>query len=208
MTLSKPTKARFWDYCVLAARVLLAFVFISYGVAKLAGYQFGVPAEVMAQPLRHVSLPHLAWYCFEQEPFKTFIGVSQVIAGLLLLWNRTALLGALFLLPIAANIFVIDLTFLNDIIAFRYALPFYLGLILLICGHYRDRMAAAFRALTQGLTTRFAYPWWAYALLPVAAAFLTLGWLVPKNAVDLLNHPAATLRYYELLFTHLKELVG
>lgn len=200
-------KSQLWDYFILTARVLLAFIFIAYGLAKLTGYQFGVTPEVMTQPLGKVSLSHVAWYCFAQEPFSAFVGVSQVIASLLLLWNRTALLGALLLLPIAVTIFVIDLTFLKEIIAFRYALPFYLGLILLIIGHYRERMVIVFQALTQGIRPRFSHPLWAYLLLPVMAVLLSLGWIIPKYAVDFFYHPTAMVNYFGRLFTSLKEIM-
>lgn len=199
-----PLKARLWDYVILTARLALAFIFFGYGVAKLAGYQFGVTPEVLAQPLGRVSLDHVAWYCFAHEPFSAFIGISQILASVLLVWNRTALLGALLLFPIALTIFIIDITFLNNIIAFRYALPFYLGLILLILNHYRDRMLTVFRTLTEGVTTRFAYPWWAYALLPVAAILLSSIWLIVKYTVDFIQHPKVMTHYFQSIFSYLK----
>ena len=204
MPFSTISKAQLWDYVILSARCALAFIFLGYGVAKLAGYQFGVTPEVLAQPLGQVSLDHLAWYCFAHEPFSAFVGISQIVASLLLLWNRTALLGALLLLPIALTIFIIDITFLNKIIAFRYALPFYLGLILLIINHYRSQMLAVFRLLTAGVTTRFAYPLWAYALLPVAAVLLSCTWLIPKYAVDFMQHPKVMAQYFQNVFHYLK----
>ncbi len=208
MVISISAKAQRWDYFILTARVLLALIFMSYGCAKLGGYQFGVTPEVLAQPMGQVSLAHVAWYCFRHEPFSAFVGISQVAASLLLLWNRTALVGALLLLPIAVTIFVIDLTYLREIVAFRYALPFYLGLIFLILYHYRDRMLLVFRALTVGVTTRFSYPWWAYLLLPPAAGLLSFGWLLPKYAMDFIYNPAGTLNYFERLFTQLKQLMS
>lgn len=198
------SKAHLWDYAILAARFALAFIFLSYGVAKLAGYQFGVTPEVLAQPLGQVGLDHVAWYCFAHEPFSAFIGISQITASALLLWNRTALLGALLLFPIALTIFIIDITFLNKIIAFRYMLPFYLGLTLLIINHYRGRMLAVYQLLTAGVTTRFAYPLWAYALLPVAAVLLSFIWLIPKYAVDFVQHPKAMMQYFQSVFHHLE----
>jgi uncharacterized membrane protein YphA (DoxX/SURF4 family) len=200
--------ARRWDYFILTARVLLAGIFLSYGVAKLVGLQFGVPPEVLAQPLGQVSLAHVAWYCFGHEPFSAFVGLAQVLASLCLLWNRTALVGAVLLLPIALTIFIIDLTYLSNIVAFRYALPFYLGLICLILYHYRDRMLVIASALTTGVTTRFAYPWWAYLLLPPAAVLLSLGWLLPKYAVDFYINPAGTLDYMHRLIATAKQLLG
>lgn len=203
MPFSTLSKAQLWDYVILTARLALAFIFLVYGVAKLAGYQFGVTPEVLAQPLGQVSLAHVAWYCFAHEPFSAFVGVSQILASLLLVWNRTALLGALFLLPIALTIFIIDLTFLNNIIAFRYALPFYVGLILLILNHYRSRMLVVFRTLTEGMTTRFAYPWWAYAGLPLVAILLSFVWLLPKYAVDFIQHPRAMIQYVHNVIKYL-----
>lgn len=196
-----------WDYFILTARTLLAFIFMSYGVAKLIGLQFSISPDVLAQPLGRASLAHVAWYCFGHEPFNTYVGVSQIVASLLLLWRRTALLGAVLLLPIATTIFIIDLTYLPDIIAFRYALPFYLGLLLLIFYHHRDRVWLILRALIGEAATQRAYPWWAYLLLPVAAGLLSLGWLLPKYGVDFMLNPAGTLRYFSLVFAQLKQLI-
>jgi uncharacterized membrane protein YphA (DoxX/SURF4 family) len=208
MALSASTKARYWDYFILCARVALAFIFMAYGIVKLAGYQFGVTPEVLVQPLKQVSVAHVAWYCFGFQPFSAFVGISQVLASLLLLWNRTVLLGAVLLLPIAVMIFVIDITYLNEVVAFRYALPFYLGLIFLILAHYRDRMRVVFQALAVGVTTRFTHPRWKYLILPVAGVLLSQSWLLPKYTVDFIQNPAGMIRYFDLLFTHLKQLIS
>jgi uncharacterized membrane protein YphA (DoxX/SURF4 family) len=190
------SKACLWDYFILTARVLLASIFLVYGVGKLVELQFGVTPQILAQPLGQVSVAHLAWYCFDHQPFCAFVGISQIVASLSLLWNRTALLGALLLLPIAVTIWVIDLTFLNHITAFRYMLPFYLGLLFLILAHYRDRMVVVARALALGVTTRFAYPWWAYGLLPLLAGVLSLGWMLPLYAVNFSANPTWTIDYF------------
>ena len=47
----------------------------------------------------------------------SFVGEAQIVASLLLLWNRTALPGAL-LRPIAANVLVIDLTYIRTLPSF------------------------------------------------------------------------------------------
>ena len=81
----------------------------------------------------------------------SFVGEAQIVASLLLLWNRTALPGAL-LRPIAANVLVIDLTYIRTLPSFIWCLLYYIGLVGLIFWHYRDRMYAAYYALTQGLS--------------------------------------------------------
>ncbi len=45
------TKAWLWDYFILAARLLLAYTFISCGHSKLTGGQFGLTATPAALPV-------------------------------------------------------------------------------------------------------------------------------------------------------------
>ncbi|MGI4871581.1 MAG: hypothetical protein ACRYFX_10430 [Janthinobacterium lividum] len=191
MTTAATARAQLWDYALLAARVLLAGTFISYGYGKLTGGQFGLPAAELARPVGELSLFRLSWYLFDQEPFKSFVGLSQVLVGLLLLWNRTALLGALLLLPIAANVLVVDITYLK-MPGFYWRLSYYLGLLLLLFWHYRARMHAAWVALTRGLTTHFSYPWWAYLLLPVAAVGLEIVGALPQALYLFATAPGKT----------------
>jgi uncharacterized membrane protein YphA (DoxX/SURF4 family) len=186
-------KAQLWDYVILAARVLLAGIFLAYGCAKLSGGQFGITAAEAARPVGKLSLFRLSWYLFSQEPFKSFVGVSQVVAGLLLLWHRTALLGALLLVPIIANVLVVNLTYLK-MPGFYGRLTYYIGLLLLIFWHYRDRMHMVWVALTRGLSPRFRYPWWAYCLLPVAALGLEIMGAVPQVLYQFGSQPGAAWR--------------
>ena len=184
-------KAQLWDYFILTARVLLACTFLNYGYSKLVGGQFGLTPAQAALPAAQLGLFKLSWYLFDQEPFKSFVGVSQMMAGLLLLWNRTALLGALLLLPIAATVLVIDITYIK-MVGFYWRLSYYIGLIFLILWHYRDRMRIVWQALTRGVTTRFTYPWWAYLLLPLAAIGADLLGAMPSVLLQFLRQPSQT----------------
>ncbi|MVN77701.1 DoxX family membrane protein [Hymenobacter sp. HMF4947] len=190
--------ARLWDFFILSARVYLAVIFIAYGGAKLSGHQFGITPAETTQPISQLSLFRLYWYLCSFEPFKSFIGISQVVAALLLLWNRTALLGALLLLPIAVNILIADITYLK-MEEFYWRLPYYLGLIFLIFWHYRDRMLAAYRALTQRLTTRFSYAWRAWLLLPLG--LLAVEWVgrLPQLLYRTSTDPAYLAHYFDYL---------
>jgi uncharacterized membrane protein YphA (DoxX/SURF4 family) len=102
----KISKAKLWDYFILTARFLLAWTFLGYGYGKLTAGQFGISEAELATPLQDLSLFRVSWYLFDHEPFKSFIGVSQVLCGLLLLVNRTVLIGVFFFLPIAATILI------------------------------------------------------------------------------------------------------
>src|ERR1700741_397306 len=106
-------REKLWDYFILCSRVIIAWTFFRYGWSKLTDGQFGLTNEQLQTPVKDLSLFKLSWHLFEQQPFKAFIGVSQMIAGLLLLYNRTLILGALLSIPILLNILIIDITYIK-----------------------------------------------------------------------------------------------
>jgi uncharacterized membrane protein YphA (DoxX/SURF4 family) len=99
--LSAELKRNKWlrDFAVFC-RIALALGFIPSGVVKVIGERFtALPSN---HPLGHYfDALHLTGYYY------TFIGAGQLIAALLLLIPRTALLGAIFYFPIILNICVL-----------------------------------------------------------------------------------------------------
>lgn len=181
-------KEKLWDYFILCARVLLAWTLLSYGWSKLNDGQFGISAEEMATPVKDLGLFKLSWYLFDHEPFKSFIGISQIIAGLLLIYNRTVILGVLISIPIFLNILIIDITYVK-MSGFYWRLSYYLILDFLILWHYKDRMIIAFKAIFNGLTTKFKFPIWAYLLLPIMAIGVEILPFIPKLLLELILNP-------------------
>lgn len=99
-----------------AARWIAATLCIIYGFAKINGSQFTVLDSELTKPLGQVSGFWLTWYYFGYSAvYGTTIASLQITAGILLTIPRTALAGALLLLPIAANIVLIDVFFGVDI---------------------------------------------------------------------------------------------
>ncbi|WP_420458972.1 DoxX family protein [Neolewinella sp.] len=90
-------------YFTYGVRVLLAVGFIPAGIVKLTGERFASGLSVV-HPMGSylVALQATGFYY-------TFIGVVQVLAGVLLLIPRTALLGAVLYFPIIFNICVLSL---------------------------------------------------------------------------------------------------
>ncbi|MEM7249288.1 MAG: hypothetical protein AAF533_28505 [Acidobacteriota bacterium] len=87
----------------LMTRLMLAIGFIPPGMTKVLGRPFTrISPDVPIGAFFETFLQSGLYY--------GFVGGSQVLAGLLLLWPRTALLGALLYLPIIANIFVITVS--------------------------------------------------------------------------------------------------
>jgi uncharacterized membrane protein YphA (DoxX/SURF4 family) len=210
----KISKDKIWDYFILTARFLLAWTFLRYGFSKLTEGQFGINEVEMATQLKDLSLFKLSWYLFDHEPFKSFIGVSQIICGLLLLINRTTLIGAFLFLPIVATILVIDLTFMPISLAqgFAWRLSFYIILDFLILWHYKDRMKVIWKSIWVNVNTKFKFPVWSYLLLPIFAITLEVVGVIPKILTELILHPSETIdslmKIPELIGEILRKISG
>ena len=190
----KVNREMLWDYFILCARVLISVTLLGYGWSKLMDYQFGISESEMNKSVKDLGLFKLSWYLFDQEPFKSFVGISQVLAGLLLLYNRTLILGVLLSLPILANILVIDITYLK-MTGFYWRLSYYIFLDFLILWHYKDRIIVAFKSIFDGLTTKFKYPIWAYLILPIMAIALEVIGILPRLLTDFILKPTESLRW-------------
>jgi len=198
-------REKLWDYFILCARVIIAWTFLRYGWSKLTEGQFGLTNEQLQTPVKDLSLFKLSWHLFNQQPFKAFVGISQIIAGLLLLYNRTLIIGALISIPILLNILIIDITYVK-MEGFYWRLSYYLILDFLILWHYRDRMVLAFKNI-WGTTTKFKYPWWAYLILPIMAILLEILGVLPRIITRLITDPSQTLHQLGQIPHAIAELV-
>ncbi len=96
---------------VRVARWPAAVLMIAYGFAKLTGSQFTVLDSELSKPMGEVSGFWLTWYYFGSSIYGTVIALVEIGGGLLLAWPRTALIGALVLLPVVGNIILMDVLF-------------------------------------------------------------------------------------------------
>ena len=87
-------------------RTLLAVGFIAPGLTKVLGDRFHNP-EILTE---ETAIGTFFEAFFQAPEFYAFVGLAQVLAALLLLIPRTALLGAMIYLPIIANIFAITVS--------------------------------------------------------------------------------------------------
>lgn len=83
---------------------------IGYGVTKILQTQFVIlPFHVWQQPLEDVWGGSLAWAFLSYSPwFQVLLGFCELVPALLLLFRRTALLGAIFMLPLTASVMLIN----------------------------------------------------------------------------------------------------
>ncbi|MEO0470544.1 MAG: DoxX family membrane protein [Bacteroidota bacterium] len=192
----KINKQKAWDYFILVARFLLGWTFLRYGFGKLMDGQFGLTEAELHTSVQELSTFKLSWYLFDMQPFKAFIGISQIICGFLLIINRTAILGAFMFLPIVATILIIDITFLK-MPGFYTRLGAYILLDLLILYHYKDRMLVIWAAVWQDVQTKFSFPAWRYLILPIMAIILEIALAMPKAIYHLITEPESFQQLYQ-----------
>lgn len=108
--------------CIVYTRYLIGGAFVFASLIKIKGHRFTTESGEM-YPI------HSAWHFFEtmyqSGLYWKFIGMGQLIAGLLLMTQRFSKLGALINFPIILNVFVITLSY-----SFAYT-PVVTGLMLL-----------------------------------------------------------------------------
>ena len=187
------SKHKVFDFLITVLRYYLAYYMITYGLDKISGGQFGQrSAEILNTPLKDVDKFNLAWQLFSLDrTFEVVVGISQIIGAILIMINRTTLIGALVLLPILGQIFLVDLAFTTNMVG--HSLTIRLGAMicadLLILFYYKERMVLIWNNLTNGMNTKFKYKWWVFMLLPL------LG-MISDFVIALLTFPIKYLIYF------------
>lgn len=170
------TKEKTIDFIVLSLRWYLIYFMIDYGWGKLTLSQFNVHDDsILEMPLKDVDSFYVAWHLFGESRFFNYVtGLAEIIGGILLIFNRTVLLGALLVLTILGQILIIDISYTTS--QYGSGLPVRVsGMImsaLIILYYYKDRLIKVFRNLTEGTTTKFKYKWWIYLCLPIIGFLL------------------------------------
>ncbi len=172
--MKKLQKEKLYEYFLLAAQLLLVYVLIDYGWAKLTGDQFGVSQKILNMQLKDINMFQLSWYLADHQPFKTFVGMMQIVTALFLFFRKTIIIGALMSIPIWLNILVWDITYIGFYSMFTIRISYYLLLTFLILWQHKNRLVPAIQASIEKSTPKFRYPIWALCLLPLAMMALEL----------------------------------
>ena len=95
------------------ARYWVGWTFLIYGAMKLAPLQFPAPdLDRLLQPVGQCSPMGLLWTFMGSSPvYGSLAGGLEVLAALLLLWRRTATLGALLGLAVMAQVLALNLCY-------------------------------------------------------------------------------------------------
>jgi hypothetical protein len=137
----------------LGLRIYVCCMLCIYGVGKIMGGQFyqpgHLPKTVADKTLAQLNGFELAWAFFGHSgSYIVFIGLSQIIGALLLLVERTKLLGVAVLIPILLNIIVVDICFGVSVGALLSAIV-YCSLLLAVLFLNRAKVALLLGTLLQ-----------------------------------------------------------
>jgi hypothetical protein len=93
-------------------RYVSAFLLFMYASSKMLGRQFTLQPEIALRPAGALSGYQLAWlYYGHSHAYAMILGLIQLGGGALLLFRKTALLGAALMLPVMTNIVMINVFF-------------------------------------------------------------------------------------------------
>jgi hypothetical protein len=97
----------------LILRLTLGYAMLNYGFAKLFPLQMSPPSlAVLNEPLGNTSPMTMLWTLIGLNPvYEMICGAAEVAAGLLILFRRTTLLGALLCAFLATNIVLYNFCF-------------------------------------------------------------------------------------------------
>jgi hypothetical protein len=138
----------------LIIRCTLAYMFITYALAKLCGTQFGADPETYKKPVGELDSFSLAWIFFGHSyRYGIFIASTQIIAAILLLVRHTQTLAALMFFGILSNILVIDFEF--NVVTMQLVSVILFIMTLYLLWYDRQRIISFARG-KQVLVSRFA----------------------------------------------------
>ena len=130
-------KINYKETLEMACRLYVFFFLAFYGLGKILGAQFYtpdlIPAAIAAMPIREIPNFDLAWvFMGRSYGYMLFIGIGELIGALMLLFNKTKLIGTLILIPILANVIVFDIFFLDEYGALASAIIYFIMLLVIL----------------------------------------------------------------------------
>ncbi|RQP10776.1 MAG: hypothetical protein EAS48_07005 [Chryseobacterium sp.] len=161
-------------------RYLLAFGMIPYGITKIFRTQFVVlPFDSWTLPLERIDGKSLAWAFLGYSGwFQILLGFLELIPSLMLLFRRTSFLGAVLLLPMTLNVFLINFA-LDLWIETQWLGAIFLALNTILLIFNRRRLLQIWRLLIPARTqTAKKWEWLGNAAFLVLVYFMSVPMLL------------------------------
>lgn len=91
-------------------RYICAFLLYMYGMSKLMHLQFSLGPKLAGRPIGSLTGYELTWYYYGYSRiYACILGATQILGATLLLFRKTTFLGAAMMLPVMANILLINI---------------------------------------------------------------------------------------------------
>ena len=137
----------------IACRFYIFFFLFAYGLGKIIGAQFYspdlIPSEIETMPISQIPDFDLAWvFMGRSYGYMLFIGIGELLGALMLLFNRTKLIGIFILLPIMVNVIVFDIFFLDEYGALASAIIYFI-MLLVILWINKEKIMKVIKTLTH-----------------------------------------------------------
>ena len=138
----RPAYPRLAAGAQVTLRYVLALAMLSYGFAKILKSQFPDLTPGQLDPrFGEISPMGLLWkFMGYSTPYTVFAGLAEAAGGVLLLWRRTATLGALIIIAVMTN--VVMLNFCYDVPVKLYSMQLLIMAIVIALPRARALMAA------------------------------------------------------------------
>ena len=165
---------------IIYTRYLVGSAFVFASLIKIKGHRF----TQMADEAGGHSPGHFFEMMYQSGLYWQFLGVAQLLAGLLLLTQRYALLGALAYVAIMANIFVITISFDFPGTPVITGLMLLAGLLLLAWDWNRLRVVINLPVVPE--TTSPLFGSWLWEVVGTVLFAFTAGYRAYTDGYDLL----------------------
>jgi len=113
-------------------RLMLACTMLLYGLCKLFPLQFHTPGpRVLTMRVGDLDPWEVMWlFMGVSQPYTMFAGATEIVGGVMLMWQRTSSVGALVLLVVMGNVALMDLCY--DVDMKLYACHLVLAIVVVL----------------------------------------------------------------------------
>jgi hypothetical protein len=167
-------------------RYFCAFMLYMYGTSKLLHLQFNLQSELAQRAIGSLNGYQLTWYYFGvSRVYACILGLTQVAGATLLLFRKTTLMGALAMLPVMANILLINMFILvNDYGPYVISTLICVSL-LTILWHQRRVLMTLLWSTQNGEPVRSKRAhWWIRSCIVLLAATIMISGAILKHRIQ------------------------
>jgi len=166
-------------------RYFCAFMLYMYGVSKLMHLQFNMSAQLAHRPIGSLNGYQLTWFYYGySRVYAWILGLTQVAGATLLLFRKTTLLAAVTMLPVMANILLINVFILVNDYGPYFISALICASLLIILWYHRVALLTLFwvtQKTEPGASSRFH--WWIRTLIVLAVSAIMISGAILQHYV-------------------------